>query len=152
MATTPDKHTEPSKIGNMPVAQSTHLHNNTFDSDELDNSMPQRIKALRHGLGMSAATLDRQAGFTLGTTGRLERGDQRIYSSHLFHISSVTGMTIGYFYMTDIDIQNSPAAHSEELEKQQFLQAYITIKDPRLKRDVFELIETLANSDGGVKL
>lgn len=33
----------------------------------------------------------------------------------------------------------------DELEKQHLLQAYMKISNPCLKRDVFELIESLAN-------
>lgn len=118
----------------------------------LDHDIPVRLKALRHALGISAANLDRQAGFTLGTTGRLERGDQRIYAAHLFHIANVTGITVQYFYTSENDAQSIGAATSEELEKHRLLQAYMKIKDLGLKRDVFELVETLAKDSGSAEL
>lgn len=121
---------------------------------DLDAEIPRRIKTLRTGLGISAAGLDQMTGFNAGTTGRLERGDQRVYATHLHRICAVTGISIGYFYALADDDPEDPAApsgHTIELETQRLLQAYMQIQDPRLKRDVFELVETLANEYGAEK-
>jgi transcriptional regulator with XRE-family HTH domain len=117
--------------------------NDGSGDDDLDKHIPHRLKALRTALGVSAATLDRQTGFNSGTIGRLERGDQRVYAAHLYRISTVTGISIGYFF--EPTNSGSPqGGTSEELEKQRLLRAYMDIADPGLQRDVFELIETLA--------
>jgi len=114
-----------------------------------EHTFPIRIKAMRLSLNLSAAMMDRHAGFSPGTTGRLERGELRVYANHLYALCAATGMPIGFFYDTLNDAQNpetSPGGSNEqELEKQRLLLAFMSIKDPRLKRDVFELIETLAN-------
>lgn len=103
-----------------------------------------RLRALRRSLNLSAAMLDRHAGFAIGTTGRLERGDLRLYATHLYQIAEAVGMNVGYFYGQlggpDTDHTND----DRELEKQSLLLAYMKIKDPALMRDVFELIEALA--------
>ena len=110
----------------------------------LDRDIPIRLKALRMSLGLSAAMMDRQAGFTIGTVGRLERGDLRVYANHLYRISSATGVAISYFY-DQLDCPDTAAnTNTQDLEKQRLLLAYMNIKDPTLKRDVFELVETLA--------
>lgn len=114
----------------------------------LDRDIPIRLKALRTSLGLSAAMMDRQSGFTIGTIGRLERGDLRIYANHLYRISSATGIAISYFYdqpdgLTTTGNENRND-DNQELEKQRLLLAYMKIKDPTLKRDVFELVEALA--------
>ena len=102
-------------------------------------------------LGLSAAMMDRQSGFSTGTTGRLERGDLRVYANHLYRICEATGIAIGYFY-DQLDGPNANAtSDDQELEKQRLLLAYMKIKDPTLKRDVFELVETLA-SESKLKL
>jgi len=118
----------------------------------LDHDIPIRLKALRTSLGLSAAMMDRQSGFAIGTIGRLERGDLRIYASHLYRISTATGIAINYFYaqpdgLTATRRENGTENRNDddqELEKQRLLLAYLKIKDPTLKRDVFELVETLA--------
>ena len=113
-----------------------------------DRDIPIRLKALRMSLGLSAAKMDRQSGFTIGTIGRLERGDLRVYANHLYRVSSATGIAISYFYdpldgLTANGNENE-IEDGQELEKQRLLLAYMKIKDPTLKRDVFELVETLA--------
>ena len=114
----------------------------------LDHDIPIRLKALRMSLGLSAAMMDRQSGFTSGTVGRLERGDLRVYANHLYRISSATGIAISYFYEQldglTANVGENEIEGGQELEKQRLLLAYMKIKDPTLKRDVFELVETLA--------
>ena len=130
-----------------------HARTDTREID-FDAEIPRRIKNVRSGLGISASTLDRMTGFNAGTTGRLERGDQRVYATHLHRICAATGISIGYFYALPNDgpeDPSTPSAHTIELETQRLLQAYMQIQDPRLKRDVFELVETLANEYGAEK-
>jgi len=112
--------------------------------EDLDACFPSRLKDLRKALGLSAANLDRRAGFCNGTTGRLERGEQRFYASHLQRICTATGLSIDYFYSAH-SAGDTPRGGTRELEKQRLLQAYIRIKSPSLKRDVFELVESLAD-------
>lgn len=117
----------------------------TTDTDDCKiNAIPARIKVLRAAVGVSAAQLDRQAGWAAGTTGRLERGDQRVYGSHLYRIAQATGVDVGWFYR---ESPNALVGGSDpEHETQRLVDAYMRINDPGLKRDVFELIETLAKN------
>ena len=112
--------------------------------DSKINTIPARIKVLREAVGVSAAQLDRQTGLAAGTTGRLERGDQRVYGSHLYRIAQATGVDVGWFYRESHDalVEGSSPVH----ETQCLVDAYMRISDPGLKRDVFELIETLAKN------
>lgn len=107
-------------------------------------SIAARIKMLRESVGLSAVQLDRLTGLGAGTTGRLERADQKIYASHLFRIAQATGVDVGWFY-DEPDTSASCACNAHALEQQRLLDAYLRIQDSSLKRDVFELIESLAN-------
>ncbi len=116
-------------------------------SDAFD--IPARIKALRLAIGMSAADLDRQTGLCPGTIGRLERGSQRVYASHLGRISMVTGVDVGWFYRGDDEVSKAPPANdSLDQEKQRLVDAYARIKDPALKHNAFELVKSLADGSG----
>ncbi|MEG3619341.1 helix-turn-helix transcriptional regulator [Magnetovibrio sp. PR-2] len=102
-----------------------------------------RLKALRRALGISATTLDRKAGFNVGTTGRLERGDQRIYSTHLFEICRLTGLAMEYFF-TPSGLNEKPIFTTEhELEQQEFLLNFMRIKDPVVRSELTALIHAL---------
>ena len=117
----------------------------TIDTEDCKiSAIPARIKLLREAVGDSAAHLDRQTGLAVGTTGRLERGDQRVYGSHLYRIAQATGIDVGWFYREshDVFVEGSGTDH----ETQRLVAAYMQINDPGLKRDVFELIETLAKN------
>lgn len=99
---------------------------------------------LRAALNVTAADMDRLTDLCAGTTGRLERGDQRVYASHLYRIAQVTGVDVGWFYRADGELPTISSKH--ELEKQDLLEAYMRITDPVLKRDVFDLVETLSKN------
>jgi len=118
----------------------------SIDSSRLERQISARLTALRLSLGLSAATFDRISGFKAGTTRRLERGRARIYAHHLHRLSQATGINIDYFYEQESG-PDAPAMPPRHLsEEQQLLRAYLNIKDPFLKRDVFELIESLASA------
>lgn len=108
----------------------------------LEAAIPKRIKALRASVGLTAADLDRLSEMGAGTTGRLERGAQRIYASHLYRIAQATGVDVTWFY----DDRGIPAANASqtELETRRLLDAYMRITDKSLKHDVYELLESLA--------
>jgi len=110
--------------------------------DAFDVTIAQRIRSLREALQISAANLDRRTGLCPGTIGRMERQEQRVYAAHLYLISSETGVGIHYFYGTDAE--NAALSTPAEQETQRLLQAYVHIKDPVTKRDVYELIKSIA--------
>lgn len=111
---------------------------------KLEAMIATRLTALRRTLGISAISLDRKAGFNIGTTGRLERGDQRIYATHLFHICALTGLAMEYFF-TQSGLNEKPSFTPEhELEQQEFLLNYMRIKDPVVRAEVSALIHALA--------
>lgn len=114
-------------------------------SDRLERDIPQRIRRLRDALGLSATMLDSAAGFRQGTSGRLERGEQRVYGSHLYRISAATGVAIGWFY-TESGEDASPTTHMEH-EQRRLLEVYLRIRSPALRRDVFELVQSLAEQE-----
>lgn len=126
----------------MPKA-SDQADPNVAQADSSTQAIPGRIKTLREAVGLTAVQLDRLTGLCTGTIGRLERGDQKVYASHLFRIAQATGVEIGWFYCESTAHTAPSGTHA--LEQQRLLDAYLRIDNPGLKRDVFELIESLAN-------
>jgi len=109
---------------------------------DFDTVIPERILALRTFFGFRASDLDERAQYGVGTTRRLERGRQRVYATHLYRICQCTGVSLDYFYSPQPTppLPTSPAAQ----EKLRLLSAYHDIGDPAMKRNVFELVESLA--------
>ena len=125
-------------------------------TDPVADPIAGRIRALRRGANLTAAKLDRLTGLGAGTIGRLERGDQKLYANHLYRIARAIGVDIGWFYReggrkegAPPTASDAPGATALDLEKQRLLDAYMRIQDPGLKRDVFELVETLAKAAKG---
>ncbi|HEY9163837.1 MAG TPA: helix-turn-helix transcriptional regulator [Magnetovibrio sp.] len=117
-------------------------HNSQDDPQA--QAIAERIKTLREAIGLTAVQLDRLTGQSSGTTGRLERGHQKIYASHLFRIAQATGVEVAWFYC-EPDVATSCTCGAHDFEQQRLLDAYLSIQDTGLKRDVFELVESLAN-------
>ena len=109
--------------------------------ENLEQTIPEKVEALRKALGLSAAQLERLADFPTGTIRRLEGGKQRIYASHLYHIARVTGVSVRYFF-TDGD---DPRHDTREHEAGRLLNAYMSLPTSALRRDVFDLVESMAD-------
>jgi transcriptional regulator with XRE-family HTH domain len=113
---------------------------------DFDRLFPERIAVLRAFFDLTASDLDTRANYGVGTTGRLERGHQRVYASHLIRICQCTGVSLDYFYNP---LPTPPLPGSLEThEKFRLLNAYRAIDDQAIKRNVFELIESLAGEQG----
>lgn len=114
---------------------------------DLDVQLATRLKALRLTLGISAATMDREVGFNVGTTGRLERGDQRIYAIHLYQVCRLTGLALEYFYSPSGQHENTKFTTAEELERHELLLNFMRIKDPTIRNELLGLIQSLSPTD-----
>ena len=118
---------------------------------DLDTVLPTRLHDLRVASGLSATDLDLRAGFYSGTTRRLERGKQRIFASHLYRVACATGVPIGYFFKLDKAASPAPPSSLTQHEAERFLDTYLRIQDPVLKKSLCDLVETLAEDCGGAK-
>ena len=112
------------------------------DAPDFDVIIPRRIEHLRHVMDFTATDLDMLAEFGVGTIGRLERQDQRVYAHHLIRICQVTGVSLNYFY--DATETSSPSSSAQDQELFRLLEVYNNLNNPTTKRNVFELIETIA--------
>jgi len=125
----------------------TAPHKTSDQETDFETTIAQHIKGLRIALKISAVELDRLADFSTGTTERLECKDQSVYASHIYRMCQATGVGIDYFYGSGTE--NTALSSPEAQEKQRLLNAYMHIQDTATKRNVFELIETIANEYEG---
>lgn len=142
-----DNRAMPEASGNteQPDTRAPDPHTATVQTAALlSAAIPSRIKALRMAVGLTAAQLDQLTGLSAGTVGRLERGDQRVYASHLYRIGQATGVDVAWFYRKGNEASDIGTSH--DLEMHRLLEAYLRITDPGLKRDVFELVESLSKN------
>lgn len=88
------------------------------------------------------------------TTRRLslcEQGVRPLSAGELFQIAQCLGVPVSFFYeqsdaLSEIDalLDQNPHLRSEA---EQLVQAFNGVKSPRLRRELFDLIKTTADSD-----
>lgn len=137
----------------------------TGKPNPVDVHVGSRVRLRRTLLGLSQEKLGDALGLTFQQVQKYERGANRIGASRLFDLSRVLDVPVSFFFddmtpeaterkpVVEIDIdemsQNGfdvdPMARRETLE---LVRAYYRIKDPLVRKRVFELAKALANVNG----
>ena len=116
-----------------------------------------RVRQRRTMLGMSQEKLGEALGLTFQQVQKYERGANRIGASRLHQISEVLDVPINYFFEdispsltkkrgktalaeAQAEYDDDPMAKRETLE---LVRSYYKIKDPKLRRRIFDLIKQL---------
>ncbi len=116
-----------------------------------------RVRQRRTMLGMSQEKLGEALGLTFQQVQKYERGANRIGASRLYQISEVLDVSINYFFEdispsltkkrgkaalaeAQAEYDHDPMAKRETLE---LVRSYYKIKDPKLRRRIFDLIKQL---------
>ena len=129
----------------------------------VDVHVGARVRLRRTLLGLSQEKLGEAIGLTFQQVQKYERGANRIGASRLYDLSRVLQVPVSYFFeeMSDEVAAKSPGqlrgvtqeqdtyepdpmAKRETLE---LVRAYYRIKDPQVRRRVFDLAKALAAAD-----
>ncbi len=130
----------------------------------IDVHVGSRVRLRRTLLGLSQEKLGEALGLTFQQVQKYERGANRIGASRLFDLSRVLDVPISFFY-DDMSSNTSaksprnivsladqavepfepdPLAKRETLE---LVRAYYRIKEPAVRKRIFQLTKVLANAD-----
>jgi transcriptional regulator with XRE-family HTH domain len=128
----------------------------------VDIHVGSRVRMRRTLLGLSQEKLGDALGLTFQQVQKYERGANRIGSSRLFEISKILDVPVSFFfeemseeaaattaYSTPVagmseepeDFKRDPLAKRETLE---LVRAYYRIRDPRVRKRIFELTKSVA--------
>lgn len=130
----------------------------------VDVHVGARVRLRRTLLGMSQEKLGEAIGLTFQQVQKYERGANRIGASRLFDLSRVLDVPVSFFFddmptavsdkapsrikgKEDIDptiIEPDPMAKRETLE---LVRAYYRIRDPQVRKRLFELTKSVANAE-----
>ena len=130
--------------------------------DPVDVHVGNRVRQRRTLMGMSQEKLGVALGLTFQQVQKYERGANRMGASRLHQISQILDVPVEYFF-EDLPkehsfkpgrpspglsekqepFRNDPLAKRETLE---LVRAYYKIRDPRVRKRLFELTKTLAKS------
>ena len=131
--------------------------------EAVDVHVGGRVRQRRTMLGMSQEKLGEALGLTFQQVQKYERGANRIGASRLHHMSEVLGVPISYFFEdispsftkkrgkaglaeAQAEYDHDPMAKRETLE---LVRSYYKIKDPKVRRRIFDLTKQLGKSFSG---
>jgi transcriptional regulator with XRE-family HTH domain len=134
----------------------------------VDMHVGARLRLRRTLLGISQEKLGESVGLTFQQIQKYERGANRVGASRIYEFSRVLDVPVSYFFdemndvtkatrgrridlkgLTDseqVELESDPLARRETLE---LVRAYYKINDPKIRKRLFELTKTLANSQVG---
>jgi len=121
----------------------------------VDAYVGRRIRLGRTLRGMTQDHLATLLSLTYQQVHKYEKGVNRISAGRLIQVAEILGVTVGFFYE---DVPCSPSEPAEEWspriveflgteEGVQFGKAFVRIKEPQIRRGLFNLILLLAKDD-----
>lgn len=130
----------------------------------VDVHVGKRLRLQRTILGMSQESIGTAIGVTFQQVQKYERGVNRMGSSRLYEFSRILGVPVSFFFEDFETEQGNPGGampgmaessmpdfeHEEQMtsrETMEMMRAYYRISSPKVRKGVFELIKTLADSD-----
>ena len=129
-------------------------------ANAVDRRLGQRVRTRRLEIGMSQEKLAELLGVTFQQVQKYEKGVNRIAASRLFDISAALDMSVARFFEGLAPARGGGVAEEGEgfiqdalstPEGMQIMSLFASIKSPKVRRRVVELVRALAEeaADGG---
>ena len=127
--------------------------------EEVDMHVGARIRLRRRFLGLTQQQLAEQLGLTFQQVQKYERGSNRVSASKLYEIARALQTPVPYFFegLNDTGRSEADEARGAEQSIREFLMTaegqelaslYPQIAAVRLRRQVLELVRTIAEEEG----
>lgn len=158
-----DKKTKPLKRKSLKIKARRRLPAGV--PNPIDIHVGKRLRLRRILLGLSQEELGEAIGLTFQQIQKYERGGNRIGASRLYKFSVILGVPIQFFFddipdaLKTVEGQvvrglhdfGKPAPETDPLAKRETLElvrAYFRISDASARKQLFDLIKSLANAYG----
>lgn len=122
--------------------------------DPLDVMVGAKIRIFRTHRGMSQSDLAGKIGVAFQQVQKYEKGINRVGASRLSRIAEVLGISIGELFESAGDRSagsKSPFRLLAERDALRVLTAFSRTSDPRLRRAIAQLVESVADQQPSVK-
>ena len=115
--------------------------------DPLDSVVGAKIRIFRTNRGLSQTALAEAVGVTFQQVQKYESGTNRVGAGRLSRIAVVLGVSIGQLFESSDDAADpsSPFRLLAEPGALRLLKAFARTSDPRVRRDITLLLESLAD-------
>lgn len=125
-------------------------------ADEIDAHVGSQLRQRRIALGLSQGQVAEGLGLTFQQVQKYEKGQNRIGAGRLYRLAAILAVPVGYFYegiSEDGADPQEPAMQEDDArtfaasaEGRAVFSAFHRIKDPAIRRQLIELVETLAGN------
>lgn len=124
----------------------------------MDMHVGERLRARRSLLGMTQEKLAEAVELTFQQIQKYERGTNRVSASRLWQFSRILRVPVSYFFehYNETAFAGFSDNEQEDFESEQnvmdrketikLVKEYYSIPDPKLRRDLFKMIKTMAAS------
>jgi transcriptional regulator with XRE-family HTH domain len=122
--------------------------------DPLDVMVGARVRILRNHRGMSQGELAGKIGVTFQQVQKYEKGTNRVGASRLSRIAAVLGVSVGELFESSENktaIAKSPFRLLAERDALRVLTAFSRTTNPRVRRAITKLLESVADRQSGIK-
>ena len=122
--------------------------------DPLDVMVGAKIRIFRTHRGMSQSDLAGKIGVAFQQVQKYEKGINRVGASRLSRIAAVLGISIGELFESSEDKSagsKSPFRLLAERDALRVLKAFSRTSDPRVRRAIAQLVESVADQMSPVK-
>lgn len=127
-------------------------------ADEIDAHVGNRLRERRNALGLSQGQVAERLGLTFQQVQKYEKGQNRIGAGRLYRIATILAVPVGYFFdgIEDADFAGLDGAPCPERDLDSFAAsaegralaaAFHRIEDEATRRQLVDLVETLAGGD-----
>ncbi len=136
-------------------------------ANSVDENVGMQLRQRRSLLGLSQEKLAEHVGITFQQIQKYENGANRISASRLYEFSKVLDIPVSFFFEGSNDQSSKPVFGLAENEQAAFegaddvmkrketlelIRVYYSIENPKLRKDLFKLVrsmaENLKNQDG----
>lgn len=127
--------------------------------EPVDVHVGSRVRLRRTLLGMSQDKLGKALKLTFQQIQKYERGANRIGSSRLYQLSQILDVPVSFFFddmpaevtgkatgMAEDGKQTFEVSQLSRRETLELVRAYYKIKDPSVRKKLFEMVKCLGNS------
>ena len=131
--------------------------------EPVDVHVGSRVRLRRTLLGMSQDKLGKALSLTFQQIQKYERGANRIGSSRLYKLSQILDVPVSFFFddmpsevtgkamgMSEGGKQTFEVNQLSRRETLELVRAYYKIKDPAVRKKLFEMVKALGKSSIGI--
>ncbi|WP_245986437.1 helix-turn-helix domain-containing protein [Azospirillum thermophilum] len=127
--------------------------------DRVDAHIGGRLRLRRTLVGLSQTALGERVGVTFQQIQKYERGDNGIAASRLWQLAEVLDVPVGFFFdgmpaggrhAAADPVPDTPMPPLGRRETLELVKCYYRIKDPRVRRRVFDLVKELVGALEGM--